>query len=104
MTWATVVGAVTTASVQLADIDNSVVCDGDGATTVMLDDLVRCLLGTATLDQDVAGAEGRDGIYSTVSARQRLKTTATRQRNGGFASPSQTSRNHTLVRVQEPWQ
>lgn len=57
-----VVGAVAAAAVQLADVDDGEVLDSDGAAAVVLDDLVLGLLGATALDQDVAGAEGGDGV------------------------------------------
>lgn len=63
MAGATVVGAVTASAVELAGVDDGEVLDGDGSAAVVLDNLVLGLLGTTALDQDVAIAEGRDGIY-----------------------------------------
>ena len=59
-----VVGAVTAAAVKLASVDDSEVLDGDSTATVVLNDLVLCLLSTATLDEDVTASERRDGIYN----------------------------------------
>ena len=62
-----IVGAVTTAAVQLAGIDDGEVLDGNGAATVMLDDLVLGLCGTAALDQDIAGTESGDGVFADIT-------------------------------------
>lgn len=57
-----VVGAVAAAAVELAGVDDGEVLDGDGALAVVLDDLVLGLLGAATLDEDIAAAQSRNGI------------------------------------------
>lgn len=59
---AAVVATVAAGPVQLARVDDGVVLDGDGAAAVVLDDLVVGVLGAAALDEDVAIAEGRDGV------------------------------------------
>lgn len=56
VTWATVVAAVTARAEKLADLHDGVVLDGDGSTAVVLDDLVFGVLGSATLDENAAGA------------------------------------------------
>lgn len=66
VTGAAVAGAVAAGAVELADVDVGAAADGDGAAAVVLDDLVLSLLGTAALDEDVAVAEGRDGVYGGV--------------------------------------
>lgn len=63
MAGATVVGAVTASAVELAGVDDGEVLDSDGSAAVVLDNLVLGLLSTTALDQDIASAEGRDGIY-----------------------------------------
>jgi hypothetical protein len=55
--WAAVVGAVATAAVDLADVDESRVFDGHGSTAVVLDDLVACRGCSATLPENVAVSE-----------------------------------------------
>ena len=52
--WATVVGAVATAAVYLADVDEGRVPDGHGSTAVVLNDLVACRGRSTTLPEDVA--------------------------------------------------
>lgn len=60
---ATVIGAVTASAVELAGINNGETLNGDGTAAVMLDDLVLGLLSTTTLNQSIAIAKDRDGIY-----------------------------------------
>ena len=52
--WATVVGTVTTAAVDLADVNESGVLDGHGSAAVMLNDLVAGRGRSATLPENVA--------------------------------------------------
>lgn len=59
---ATVVAAVSASAVKLASSDNRVVLDCDGSTSIVLDDLVLCVLGTASLDKDVTVTKGRNRI------------------------------------------
>jgi hypothetical protein len=60
---ATVIGAVTAPAVEFAGVNNGEALNGNGTTAVMLDDLVLGLLSTATLNQSIAVAKDRDGIY-----------------------------------------
>jgi hypothetical protein len=62
VTRTTIVGTVATAAVEFADIDNSIVADSDSSTAIVLDDLIIGVLGSTTLNEDIAGPEGRDGI------------------------------------------
>lgn len=62
VTRTTIVGTVATATVEFADIDNSIVTDSDSSTAIVLDDLIVGVLGSTTLNEDIAGSEGRDGI------------------------------------------
>jgi hypothetical protein len=55
--WATVVGAVATAAVDLTDVDESRVLDGHGSTAVVLNDLVAGRGSSATLPEDVTVSE-----------------------------------------------
>ena len=55
--WATVVGAVATAAVDLADVNESRVLDGHGSAAVVLDDLVAGRGRSATLPENVAVSE-----------------------------------------------
>lgn len=64
-----IVGAVATATVQLAGIDDGEVLDGHGSAAVVLDDLVLGLLGATTLDENVAISESRDGICEIISKK-----------------------------------
>lgn len=61
---ATVASAVAAAAVDLADVGESGVLDGDGSAAVVLDDLVFGRVGSAALPEDVAAAESGDGVYS----------------------------------------
>lgn len=61
---ATVASAVAAAAVDLADVGESGVLDGDGSAAVVLDDLVFGRVGSAALPEDVAVAESGDGVYS----------------------------------------
>ena len=54
VSWSAIVCAVTAAAIELADVDVSAASDGHSATTIVLDDLVNCVLGTTSFDQDVA--------------------------------------------------
>ena len=62
VSWATVLAAVTAAAEELADIDDSVVLDGDSSSSVMLDNLVNCVLSSTSLDQNASSALESDGI------------------------------------------
>jgi len=55
--WAAVIGAVTAAAVDLADVNESGVLDGHGSATVVLNDLVAGRGCSATLPEDVAVSE-----------------------------------------------
>ena len=64
---ASVVGAVAAAAVELTGIDNGEVADGNGASTVVLDDLVGSVLSTTALNEDVACAKSRDGVLTNIA-------------------------------------
>lgn len=66
---AAVASAVAAATVKLAGVDDGEAIDGNSAAAVVLDDLVLGVLCTSTLDEDVAAAEGRDGVLKRVLAR-----------------------------------
>lgn len=61
-----VVGAVTARAVELAGIDDGVVADGNSTSTVVLDNLVLGLLGTASNDEGVASSENGDSIFAHI--------------------------------------
>jgi len=62
LSWSSVVGAVTAATVNLTGTGDSVVLDGDRPLSVVLHDLVRSGVGSSTLDENITRAEKRDGI------------------------------------------
>lgn len=83
---AAVARAVAARAVELAGVDDGHAVDGHGAAAVVLDDLVDGARGAAALDEDVAVAEGGDGIFSvSMSFSKKLG-------NGG----------HTLAHLAEP--
>ena len=55
--WAAVVGAVATAAVDLADVNEGRILDGYGSAAVVLDDLVAGRGCSATLPEDIAVSE-----------------------------------------------
>lgn len=63
---ATVVAAVSASAVELASSDNRVVLNCDGSTSVVLNDLVLRVLGTASLDKDVTVTESRNRICESM--------------------------------------
>lgn len=59
---ALVVAAVAARAVKLACVHNSESINGDGSGTVVLHNLVLGLLGAATLDEGISGAEDGNGV------------------------------------------
>ena len=87
-----VIGAVAAAAVQLAGVHDGEVLDRDCAAAVVLDDFVLGFLRAAAFDEDIAGAESRNCVYTFDQHSLLIHMP--------FHSPSQTSLNQTFFSVQ----
>lgn len=58
---------VTTSAVHLSNIDDLVVTDSDTTASVVLNDLVICVLRSTTDDQNIAVAQSRYGVLADVT-------------------------------------
>jgi hypothetical protein len=96
---ALVVAAVAAGAVELTGVDNGESVNGDGSGTVVLNDLVAGLLGATTLDEGIAVSDNGDGVLWG-----RVSIGGPGQSWDYSLLTSQTSRNQTLVRVQDPSQ